>query len=175
MATFANAVVVENRWTGRTKDRAGYLRALEPGDATARKDLETMVLGLPHFVVTGTTDTNTADSDAINLSDMGVTFPAATMRHIRVRAYVSQGSETGFIEHVAAISGADGTTPEVDGQVALVNLTDAVDATNDPAIDVEVAANEVIIEAVGDTTVNTRWYIEVYVGEIIPLAFLADT
>src|SRR5690606_26234481 len=144
--------------------------ALEPGNETARKDLETMVLGLPHFEVYGTTDTDTADSDAINLSDQGVTFPAATQRTITVEAFVAQAAETGYIKYVATVNGADGTTPEVDGAVALVNLTDAVDATQDPFILVEVTSNKVIVNVEGDTNVDTRWVLHVYVSDAVPLA-----
>src|SRR5690606_2449420 len=46
----------------------------------ARQCLELALKGYVTLRVEGTTDTNTADSDALNLSDVGVTFPAATVR-----------------------------------------------------------------------------------------------
>lgn len=164
-----------NRWHGQNTDAAAYDRAKARDGDTSRKMLETMVLGLPHFEVYGTTDTDTADSDAINLSDLGVTFAAATQRTITVEAFVSQAAETGYIKHVATVNGADGTTPEVDGQVALVNLTDAVDATQDPFILVEVTSNEVIVNVEGDTDVDTRWVLHIYVSDAVPLAFIPTT
>lgn len=172
------AIVVSktvSRWTGHEKSRASYLSALAPNDETARKDLETMVLGLPHFEVYGTTDTNTATSVALNLSDQGVTFPAGTQRNVLVRAYVAQAAETGFIEYEATVNGADGTTPEVDGSTLIANQTDAVDATADPGITVVVTSNEVLVNASGDTDVDTRWVIHVWVTDAIPLPFLATT
>ena len=166
---------VVSRWTGDEKNRSNYLRALELGNETARKNLETMVLGLPHFEVYGTTDTSTATSVALNLSDEGVTFPAATQRNVVVKAWCAQAAETGYIEHIATVSGADGTTPEVDGSTLVANQTDNIDTSADPAITVVVTSNEVLVNAVGDADVDTRWPIHVFVTDALPLPFLATT
>jgi hypothetical protein len=123
----------------------------------------------PDFIVTGTTDTNTADSDAINLSAQGVTFPDAAHRLIRIDAWAADEDGVGFVRHLAIIDG--GATPIVADQIGDANLDDGVAAAF--TLDVEVATNQVIIEAVGASSDNLRWYIEVYVGDLIPIPYLA--
>jgi hypothetical protein len=133
------------------------------------------LLGEPDFIVYGTTDTNTDPSVALSLTAQGVTFPAATQRNVLVKAFLAQAAETGYIEYLATVNGADGTTPEVDGSTLICNQTDAVDVGADPAITVVVTANAVLVNAVGDANVDTRWVIQVYLTDAIPLAFLATT
>lgn len=167
------AMVVQktvNRWTGNETSRAGYLRALEPGDANALKDLETMVLGMPHFEVYGTTDTNTADSDAINLSTAGVTFPNATQRIVKVEASVADNDGQGLLVYTFQVDG--GTTPIVTAvQVdAALNLDDS-GLAGAPTLDFEVVANQVILEAVGISAVPCRWVLRIWVSDAIPLAY----
>lgn len=168
------ATVAVNRWTGNEKSRATYLRALEPGSAAALKDLETMVLGLPHFVVTGTTDTNTADSDAIDLTALGVTFPTATQREVLVKAHVADDNGQGLLVYRFHVDG--GTTPIVTAVQAdsALNLDDS-GLAGAPTLDFEVETANVVIEAVGITDVDVRWYIEVWVGDAIPLAYIPTT
>jgi hypothetical protein len=171
------AIVVSetlSRWTGRTKDRAGYLRALEPNDEAARKDLETMVLGMPHFEVKGTTDTNTSASVALNLTAQGVTFPADTQRLLYVEAYVADDNGSGVVIGRALIRG--GATPVVADEQLDVTLDDDLSAaTSAPTLDFQVNTADVVIEAIGDADVDARWHIKVWVGELIPLAFIATT
>lgn len=161
-----------SRWTGNEKSRAAYLRALEPGDLTALKDLETMVLDLPHFEIYGTTDTNTADSDAINLNDQGVTFPAGFKRLIEVHAFVADGSTTAYRKAQALITG--GTTPVIEGELVVGNDTvdtnpDFITATPVVTFDFEVVSDEVIIEAVGESSDVVTWVIHVFVSDLIRL------
>lgn len=168
------AIVVSetvSRWTGKPRSRAAYLGALEPNSAEALKDLETMVLGLPHFEVFGTTDTNTADSDAINLSDQGVTFPDGTQRIIYVEASVADDDGQGLIIGRAIVDG--GSTPIVNDEEADGTLDDGLAGA--PTLDFEVVSNEVIIEAVGIADVDCRWVIRIWVGDAIPLPYIATT
>lgn len=122
----------------------------------------------PDFIVTGTTDTNTADSDAINLSDEGVAFPEGYHRRIEIDAWAADDDGVGFVRHVAIIDG--GSTPIVADQNGDAALDDGVAAAF--TIDVEVVSNEVIIEAVGASSDNLRWHIEVRVGDPVPLPYL---
>jgi hypothetical protein len=165
------AIVVSQtvtRWTGNQTSRAGYMRALEPNSETARKDLETMVLGLPHFEVYGTTDTNTAASVAINLTTQGVTFPDATQRVILARARVADNDGQGIVESKSVVDG--GSTPIV--------VTDSADADplvsglgGTPTLVMSVSTADVILTAVGISAVPCRWLIEIWVGDALPLAY----
>lgn len=138
------------------------------------------LLGQPDFIVYGTTDTNTADSDAINLSTRGVPFPANTLREITVVAYVGDGALVKKVTAAALIIG--GTTPAIGGEVQAVASVGA--ATSDSvttstyggamtvSIDFEVVANEVIIEAVGESGDVNTWIIQVFVGRLFPLTLV---
>ena len=142
------------------------------GQSGAGLKAQQTVLGEPDFIVYGTTDTNTADSDAINLSDEGVTFPDGHARMIWVRAYVADDNGMGVVEAKAIVDG--GTTPIVVQDAASADpLVSGLAGT--PAIDIEVATNEVIIEAVGITDVDCRWVIEVRVGDLVRLPYIATT
>ncbi len=168
------AIVVSqtvNRWTGNTASRASYLRALEPGSAAALKDLETMVLGLPHFEVFGLTDTNTADSDAINLTDLGVKFDDGTQRNIYVEASCADNDGQGLLICRATVDG--GATPIISDESVDGTLDDGLAGA--PSIDFEVVSDEVIIEAVGVLDVDIRWVIRIWVSDPIPLAYIATT
>jgi hypothetical protein len=165
------AIVVSktvSRWTGNECNRAGYMRALETGSETARKDLETMVLGLPHFEVYGTTDTNTAASPAIDLTAQGVVFPDGTQRLIVVNARVADNDGQGVIQTKTIVDG--GSTPIV--------VTDSADAdpliagvNGTPTAVISVSTANVILTAVGISAVPVRWLIEIWVGDALPLTY----
>lgn len=167
------AIVVSqtvNRWTGNQKSRAGYMRALEPNNETARKDLETMVLGLPHFEVYGTTDTDTATSTALDLTALGVTFPDATQRIIYVEASVADVDGQGLLILRGIVDG--GATPLLADQDLDVSMDDSL-AGAVGAFALSVATANVILTAEGQTGVDCRWVIRVWVGDLIPLAYIA--
>lgn len=162
--------LVVSRWTGVQKSRANYIRALEPGNLTALKDLETMVLGLPHFEVYSTSDTNTAGT-VLDLTAQGVTFGDATCRLIIVKAYLSDNDGQGVLETKFLVDG--GATPivptpdvaDADPIIAGLNLAST------PTLTPSVSTANVILTAVGITGVPTRWVIHVFVGESVPLAY----
>jgi hypothetical protein len=170
MATMAGISIV-NRWHGHETSRAAYKRALEDGNTEAQKMLETMVLGLPHFEVRGTTDTNTADSDAINLSDLGVVFGDAKQVNLYVEASVADDNGQGLLICRASIDG--GSTPIVSDESVDGTLDDGLAGA--PSIDFEVVSDEVIIEAVGVLDVDLRWVIKIWVSDPIPLAYIPTT
>jgi hypothetical protein len=138
------------------------------------------LLGQPDFIVYGATDTNTADSDAINLSANGVSFPANTLREITVVAYVGDGALVRKVTAAALVVG--GTTPAFGGEVqAVASTTGANDSVTTESyggagpvvtIDFEVVSNEVIIEAVGESGDVVTWVLEVYVGRLIPMTLV---
>jgi hypothetical protein len=142
--------------------------------------LQQTLIGQPDFIVYGATDTNTADSDAINLSALGVRFPANTLREITVVAYVGDGALVRKITAAALVIG--GTTPAFGGEVqAVASSTGANDSVTTESyggagpvvtFDFEVVSNEVIIEAVGESGDVVTWVIEIYVGRIIPMTLV---
>jgi len=146
----------------------------------ARQALELALNGYVTLKVQGTTDTNTADSDAVNLSDVGVTFADATFRRIEVFARCADNDGMGCVFAAAVVDG--GTTPIVtDAQDATGGTdTTAVSALSitgglagAPLIDIEVVSNEVIVEAVGISSVDVRWDIDVRVYPAVSLAYFA--
>lgn len=159
-----------NRWHGQNTDAAAYDRAKARDSDTSRKMLETMVLGLPHFEVYGTTDTNTADSDAIDLTALGVDFPTATQRVIYVEASVADVDGMGLLVYRFQVDG--GTTPIVTAVQAdsAINLDDS-GLGGAPTLDFEVETANVVLEAVGISAVPCRWVIKIWVGDLIPLAY----
>lgn len=143
-----------------------------------RKSQQTL-LGEPTFIIRGVTDTNTADSDLINLSDNGVTFPANTIREITVVAYAGDG--TAVSKRTAAALVIGGTTPSFGGEAqdapSTTGVNDSVTTASYGAapvvtIDFEVVSDEVIIEAVGESGDVVTWYVEVYVGRLIPMTLV---
>lgn len=169
MATAANISVVANRWVNRGNGRPEYLAALEPNSAEALKLLETRILGLPDFEVTCTTDSNDATSPVLNLSDLGVPFGVAqVLRRVWFHAYTSDDNDSGFMSGEAVVRG-DPTTPVIDG-----TTLDVDNSIGAETINLAVAANKVVVNAVGITADNLRWHIKVWVDPIpVPLAFLA--
>lgn len=69
------------------------------------------VNGLPDFVVDITTDTDTSNLQAVDLTDEGVLFPANSMRTIRGRSYCSTDNDHYHYEWEQDVYGNDGTTP----------------------------------------------------------------
>jgi hypothetical protein len=180
MATFA-VTRTTNNWTVLPKDSPQRIsEAVWPTGGFSGLASQQGLLGQPDFIVYGTTDTNTADSDAINLSDMGVNFPADTLREIVVVAYAADGSAA--CKRTAAALVIGGTTPSFGGEAQEVASVGA--ATSDSVsvasygdapvvtIDFEVVNNEVIVEAVGESGDAVTWVIEVYVGRLIPMTLV---
>lgn len=158
---------VVSRWTGNQKSRSNYLRALEPGNLTALKDLETMVLGLPHFEVYSTSDTNTAGT-VLDLTAQGVTFGDATSRVLISKTYVATNVGQGLLESKAIVDG--GATP--------ILTTDFVDAdavtaglAAVPTMTPSVSTANVIYTYTGTSALPTRIVLHVWVGESVPLAY----
>lgn len=124
----------------------------------------------PDFVITGTTDTNTAASPAIELVANGVTFPDGAHRYVTVRATVADDDGVGVVEAKAIIDG--GTTP-----IVVADLVDADTIAGGvataPTLTIVAGASTLTINAVGASADNLRWNIEVRIGDLVPLPYLA--
>lgn len=160
-----------SRWTGDEVCRASYLKALEQNSATALKLLETLVLGLPHFEITFTSDTNTAGV-VLNLTTQGVTFPDGTQRIITTRLRVADNDGQGLIEGKVIVDG--GSTPIV--------VTDSASADpvvsglgGTPTLVASVSTADVVFTHTGITDVDHRSILEVWVGDAVPLAYIPTT
>lgn len=94
MAAFVVTRTIAN-YLDRTKqgDKKRLKDAVNGGETESEKALN-QILRQPDFIITGTTDTNTAaaSSPVISLSDNGVTFPANTYRDILVEVHAGNGS-----------------------------------------------------------------------------------
>lgn len=160
-----------SRWTGNDKSRATYLRALEPNSAAALKDLETIVLGLPHFEVYFTSDTNTATA-VLNLATQGVAFPDGTQRVIISRLRAADVDGQGIVEGKTIVDG--GSTPIVVTDSASADpLVSGLGGT--PTLVASVSTADVIFTHTGITDVDTRNILEVWIGDAVPLAYIPTT
>lgn len=177
------AIVVSSttvNWSPLSKDSPQRVsEAVWPTGGANGPAAQQGLLGQPDFIVYGTTDTNTADSDAINLTTRGVPFPANTLREVTVVAYVGDGSAVKKITAAALIIG--GTTPAIGGEAqdapSTTGANDSVTTASyggalTVSIDFEVVNNEVIIEAVGESGDVNTWVIEVYVGRLMPMTLV---
>lgn len=130
------------------------------------------LLGEPDFRVYGTTDTNTAGSTAIDLTAQGVTFPDATQRIIVARARIADNDGMGLVESKSIVDG--GSTPIVVTDSASADpLVSGLAGT--PTLVMSVSTANVILTAVGILDVDCRWVIDVFIGDAIPLAYIATT
>jgi hypothetical protein len=79
------------------RDKLGDVKRFKDamnGDSLESPKACNQILGVPDFVIQGTTDSNTAaaSSPVISLSDEGVTFPANTYRDIEVEVSAANGT-----------------------------------------------------------------------------------
>jgi hypothetical protein len=93
MAAFVRTSFTNNFRNLDPDARQWLFDAQAGGSEDSRKSLQTL-LRQPHFLINGTTDTNTAaaSSPVLSLSDEGVSFPANTYRDIVVETWAANGS-----------------------------------------------------------------------------------
>lgn len=173
MAAIVVSSVVNNYLSLSKTSPQRISMALWPTGANASDGAKAQntLLGGPDFIVHGLTDTNTTGT-ALDLTAQGVTFPDATQRIIIARARIADDNGQGLVETKAIVDG--GATPIV--------VTDSADAdplvsglAGTPTLVLSVSTANVILTAVGITDVDCRWVIDVYVGDAIPLAYIATT
>lgn len=133
MAVFARTRLVNN-WIDREKvhDSKRLRDALYEGGSDGAKSLSN-IMGVPDFIIEGTTDTNTAALDTgaansiqVNLSTEGVTFPTDTVRMIDIMCETRDGALRNF-QHIrqfvlgganpTLVRGVQNMGPSVGGQV----------------------------------------------------------
>jgi 5-carboxymethyl-2-hydroxymuconate isomerase len=120
----------------------------------------------PDFTVEANT-TAAETATAIELIAQGVTFPAGSLRVIRVEAFVNGNAadETGFVQATGTISG--GTTPIV--RVTTVQGPSAVAGAGfaaTPAVTFVAGASTLSIQVTSAEAELVHWRLHVYVGRL---------
>lgn len=95
----------------------------------ARQTARAQLLNRPDFKVTVKTTDNTAASQAIDLTDNGVTFPASTIRTVRFKSVAVNGTDTFSQEWEQDVWGNDGVTPKLLGAARLLHAEGEVAGT----------------------------------------------
>lgn len=171
MAAASSILVTQNRYQDRRKAEFKHLAdAIAGGTVAAQKSLDVVILGLPDFEVTCLTDTNTATSPVLNLTDLLVPFSTPeTQRVIKLRVFTSDDNDSGYTEVVALVRG-HGTTPVIDASVVDVNGAIGAEAAT-----VAVQSNKVVVNTLGIQDVDIRWLIHVFVGDQVNVPFIPTT
>ena len=115
MAAFV-ALETVNNYRGIANGSRRHLReAFDGGSSDADRSLA-RVMGEPHFVIRGTTDSNTAaaSSPVISLSDYGVDFPADHVRNVVVDTLAWNGANR--YRFVTSQQVLGGTNPTLKGR-----------------------------------------------------------
>ena len=105
-----------------TRDSAALFQRLAfafagVGTAAQRRTAQAEVLRKPDFLAEVQATTDTSNLQAVDLTDEGVTFPARTVRKIRLRSWCLTDNDTYFYETEESVLG--GTTPLLLGQKML--------------------------------------------------------
>jgi hypothetical protein len=155
-------------------------------DSIRDQALSLALRGYVELRATATTETNDTVV-TLNLSDLGVDFPAATMRRIDLEAYITADADAGLLRRHAMVAG--GTTP----LVALTDITfgtDAATATKEggnlvsvargdflgsslivPDVKIEQNTNKIRLSITGVTNLDMFWTIAVKVYPKIAQTF----
>jgi hypothetical protein len=132
------ALTVVNPATGTfdpaTRDSASLFKKLAhavlgAGTTTQSITAQNELLNRADFKARAKTTDNTAASQLIDLTDEGVTFPAATLRRIRLRSLATTDNDTYFQEWEQFVWGNDGTTPVLVGSAKLLNAVGIINGT----------------------------------------------
>ncbi len=102
-----------------TRDQAALWQRLAyaflgAGNAAQRATAQAELLKKPDFKAEVQATTDTSNVQAVDLTDEGVTFPARTIREIRLRSWLMTDNDTYFYETTESVLG--GTTPVLLGQ-----------------------------------------------------------
>lgn len=144
----------------------------------AEQALELGTKGYVTLRVQGTTDTNTADSVAIDFGDRGVTFADATFRRIEALASIADADGMGF-ERAQCVADGGSTVIATVAQaltstaVLADDLSGGLSATHGLTFALNGAADAVELNAIGASGVDARWDIECRVYPATALAYFA--
>ena len=102
-----------------TRDQASYFQRLALaflgiGTAAQRATSQAAILDKPDFVAEVQATTDTSNLQAVDLTDENVTFPARTIREIRLKSWCLTDNDTYYYETTESVLG--GTTPVLLGQ-----------------------------------------------------------
>ncbi len=102
-----------------TRDQASMFKKLAfaflgVGSAAESATARAEILDRPDFTAEVQATTDTSNVQAVDLTDEGVTFPANTIREIRLKSYCMTDNDTYYYESVEQVLG--GTTPVLLGQ-----------------------------------------------------------
>jgi len=124
MAAFVQTELVNSFRPIANGSRRHLREAFDGGSSAADQSLA-RVMGEPHFVIRGTTDSNTAaaSSPVISLSDYGVDFPADHVRNVVVDTLAWNGSNR--YRFVTSQQVLGGTNPTLKGRERFITRCDA--------------------------------------------------
>jgi hypothetical protein len=157
------ALTVVNPATGTfdatTRDQSSLFKKvayaiLGAGSTTQSITAQNELLGRPDFKARAKTTDNTAASQVIDLTDEGVTFPAATLRRIKFRSKATTDNDTWVQEWEQYVWGNDGTTPKLVGSPRLLNAVGIIAGTPVQYGDVRISAT-VATTAITEVTEHT--------------------
>jgi len=133
-----------------TDPRIKLKLALEGNSAFSRQ-----ATGQSDLIATANTTDNTAASQVLDLTDLGVTFPASKMRKMRVRSKARSDNDVWIQEWEQHIWGNDGTTPVLVGTAKLLNAIGIIAGTPVQYGNCHAAANFDSSDTAVTTTVGT--------------------
>jgi hypothetical protein len=132
------ALSVVNPATGTfdptTRDSASLFKKLAhavlgAGTTTQSITAQNELLNRADFKARAKTTDSTAASQVIDLTDEGVTFPAATLRKIKFTSLATTDNDTYFQEWEQMVWGNDGTTPKLVGSPRLIQASGIINGT----------------------------------------------
>lgn len=85
--------------------------------------------GGPSFAATAKTTDNTAASQVIDLTDLGVTFPSGAFRKLKFKSTARTDNDVWIQEWEQYVWGNDGTTPKLVGSAKLLNAVGEINGT----------------------------------------------
>lgn len=125
------------------------------GTAAQRATAQAAVLQKPDIRARVKTTDNSAASQAIDLTDRGVTFPAGSFRKIRWTSFATTDNDSWFQEWEQVVWGNDGTTPKLLGSPRLINAVGEINGTAVQYGNCHAAANYDSSDSAITTTVGT--------------------
>lgn len=117
-----------------TRDQAALWQQLAyaflgVGTAAQRATAQAWILDKPDIKVRVKTTDDSAASQAVDLTDEGVTFPAGSFRKIRWTSFATTDNDSWFQEWEQVVWGNDGTTPKLLGSPRLISASGEINGT----------------------------------------------
>jgi hypothetical protein len=103
--------------------------AAQSGSIAAWSMLRGPLRGTPQFIATAKTTDNSAASNALDLTTLGLTFPSKCFRRVFVRSTAVNGADSWTQEIEQIVWGNDGTTPVLLGAPRLITAVGEIAST----------------------------------------------